>query len=73
MNRSARTVLLTLGLAACSSLALAATPPAASGSAHAASTAATNVQTPTTKQANKKVKHNKSAHHTQPTAKKSGA
>ena len=77
MNHTVRTALLTLGLAACSSLALAATPSAGAAApavhAAAASAPATNVQTPTTKQANKKVKHHKSAHHAQPATKKTGA
>lgn len=77
MNHTVRTTLLTLGLAACSSLALAATPNAGAaapaGHAAAPSAAATNVQTPTTKQANKQVKHHKSTHHTQPATKKTGA
>jgi hypothetical protein len=60
MKKSVRALLLGMGLTAMAGLSLAADQPAGAAPAPGASPAATNVQTPATKPAKKKVKKHKS-------------
>lgn len=74
MKKSLRTALLGLGIAAISGLSLAAdTAGGATEPSAPVASPATNVQTPTTKPAKKKVRHSKKSHQGKPAAKKSGS